>query len=180
MSKSYKLVGLERPAPSTSQHPVQTNWKLCIICQEDKAEALTCPSQSKGQDMRSGYSSVQIQRILSNSMSLDNFQENLSWKDSMTAISLKQPRLLAMLSIIMNAGSDTTIQNCKEQKKPSIKTEGDNHDVPMACKRTRSYLCSSTTENMAQEACFFFWDRRYSSNSDISNGQPRAGLCSPS
>ena len=118
MSKSYKLVGLERPAPSTSQHPAQTNWKLCIICQEDKAEALTCPSQSKGQDMGSGYSSVQIEIILSNSMSLYNFQENLSWKDSMTAISLQQPRLLAMLSIIMHAGSDTTIQNCKEQKKP--------------------------------------------------------------
>ena len=57
MSKSFQLVGLECPVPSTSTHTTQTNWKLCIICQEDKSESLTSPSKSKRKDSGSGYSS---------------------------------------------------------------------------------------------------------------------------
>ena len=57
MSKSFQLVGLERPVPSTSTHTTQTNWKLCTICQEDKSESVTSPSKSKRKDSGSGYSS---------------------------------------------------------------------------------------------------------------------------
>ena len=53
------LVGLERPVPSTSTHTTQTNWKLCIICQEDKSESLTSPSKSTRKDSGSGYSSFE-------------------------------------------------------------------------------------------------------------------------
>ena len=44
--------------PTTSSHSSQTKWKLCVIYQDDKAESLTSPSKSKGQDMGSGYSSL--------------------------------------------------------------------------------------------------------------------------
>ena len=57
MSKSFQLVGLERPVTSTSTHTTQTNWKLCVICQDDKSESLTSPSKSKKKDSGSGYSS---------------------------------------------------------------------------------------------------------------------------
>ena len=56
--KNFKLVDPESPGPSTSQHPSETNWKLCIICQKDKAEQLTHPSQSKITDAGSGYTSL--------------------------------------------------------------------------------------------------------------------------
>ena len=57
MSKSFQLVGIERPVTLTSTHTTQTNWKLCIICQEDKSESLTSPSKSTRKDSGSGYSS---------------------------------------------------------------------------------------------------------------------------
>ena len=44
----------ELSAPSTSSGLITTtDWKLCIICQEEKAEALTCPSKSKRKDVGS-------------------------------------------------------------------------------------------------------------------------------
>ena len=61
MSKTFKLVnsGLPVPTPSTSsRHLMVTNWKLCVMCQEEKAELLTCPSKSKRKDVGSGYSSL--------------------------------------------------------------------------------------------------------------------------
>ena len=57
MSKSFQLVGLEGPVPSTSTHTTQTNWKLCVICQEDKSESLTSPSKFKRKYSGGGYSS---------------------------------------------------------------------------------------------------------------------------
>ena len=57
MSKSFQLVGLERPVTSTSTHTTQTNWKLCIVCQEEKSESLTSPSKSKRKDSGSGWRS---------------------------------------------------------------------------------------------------------------------------
>ena len=58
MSKSFRLADVERTSPSTSQHLTTTDWKLCLICQEDKTETLTKPDQSKRKDIGSGYSSL--------------------------------------------------------------------------------------------------------------------------
>ena len=51
------VLELERPVTSASIHTTQTNWKLWIICQEDKSESLTYPSKSKRKYSGSGYSS---------------------------------------------------------------------------------------------------------------------------
>lgn len=56
MSKHLKLAD-----PLSSAGAVQfsqTNWMLCIICQEDKADPLTCPSKSKHHDVGSGFGSL--------------------------------------------------------------------------------------------------------------------------
>ena len=59
MSKTFKLVDSGIPAPSTTiQHPTETDWNLCIICQEPKGEPLTCPAKSKRKDVGSGYRSL--------------------------------------------------------------------------------------------------------------------------
>ena len=59
MSKTFKLVGTEFTAPSTSsQHETVINWNLCLICHEQKEEKLTCPSKSKRKDLGSEYSSL--------------------------------------------------------------------------------------------------------------------------
>ena len=59
MSKTFKLANSEFTAPSThAQHETVTHWNLCLICQEQKEEKLTCPSKSKGKDLGTGYSSL--------------------------------------------------------------------------------------------------------------------------
>lgn len=59
MSKTFKFIDPGCLTPQTSQqHPPQTNWKLCMICQEDNLEPLTIPTQYKRKDFGSGYSSV--------------------------------------------------------------------------------------------------------------------------
>ena len=59
MAKSFKLVSSELSAPSTSSGLITTtDWKSCIIFQEEKAEALTCPPKSRRKDVGSVYSSL--------------------------------------------------------------------------------------------------------------------------
>ena len=58
ISKTFKLVGTGTEVPSTSKQSDTTNWKLCVICQQEKGESLTCPSKSKRKDSRSGYKSL--------------------------------------------------------------------------------------------------------------------------
>ena len=59
MSKIFILIDTGLPSSSnSSQQPTVTNWKLCMICQEDNEEPLTCPLKSKRKDVGSGYSSL--------------------------------------------------------------------------------------------------------------------------
>ena len=43
---------------STSQEPADTNWNLCVLCQQETAEALTSPLQSKRKDVGKGYQTL--------------------------------------------------------------------------------------------------------------------------
>ena len=57
MSRKFSLV--DSGQCSSSVDTVTTlNWKLCIICQEEKDEPLTCPMNSKRKDLGSGYASL--------------------------------------------------------------------------------------------------------------------------
>ena len=42
-------------APSTSKQPATTNWELRVICQQETAESLITPVNSKRQDFGRGY-----------------------------------------------------------------------------------------------------------------------------
>ena len=89
-------------------------------------------------------------------MTLDNFQEHFTWKDSIKGVALKRPWLQTMLCTIRHANSNITIQNCKEQKnEQTFMTEGEINDAPGACKRTRFHSRSSSTEKAQEAQCFF-------------------------
>ena len=55
-SKKFKLV--DTWEASTSQQPAETNWELCVICQEETAESLISPLLSKRKDIGKGYQSL--------------------------------------------------------------------------------------------------------------------------
>ena len=55
MSRKFSLVGSGQCSSSVD---TTLNWKLCIICQEEKDEPLTCPMNSKRKDLGSGYASL--------------------------------------------------------------------------------------------------------------------------
>ena len=114
MSKSFQLVGLERPVTSTSMHITQTNWKLCIIYQEDKSECLTSPSKSKRKDSESRFSSCAVN--LSRFSELGQLPGTLQLERLKEGVALQRPWLQTMFCTIRHANSNITIQNCKEQK----------------------------------------------------------------
>ena len=56
MAKKFQLVDtFEQRTPTT---PPETNWKLCLVCQEETTESLVCPALSKRRDPGSGYTTM--------------------------------------------------------------------------------------------------------------------------
>ena len=45
MAKVYKVA--DPIQPGTSTHSPTTDWSKCVLCQEDRAEVLRCPAESK-------------------------------------------------------------------------------------------------------------------------------------
>ena len=144
MSESCQLVGLERPVTSTSMHTTQANWKLCIICQEDKSESLTSPSKSKRTYYGGGYSSF--------AANLSRFIELGQLPGTLQLERLNEGCVIEAYMVTKNAlhhqACKLKYNNTKLQKaeKRSFMTEGEINDAPGACKRTRFHSISSSTE----------------------------------
>ncbi len=163
MSRSFQLVGLERPVTSTSTH---------TICQEEKSESLTSPSKSKRKDSGSGYSSLAANLIrfselgqLPGTLQLERLNEGYGIEAAMVANNALYHQTCKLKY------NNTKLQRAEKR---TLMTEGEIHDVPDACKRTRFHSRSSSTEK-AQEAVFLLQTtcrNRWSSRScNISNGQ---------
>jgi len=58
MSSSKKFKLIDSWETSSSQLPTDTNWELCVICQEVTVEPLTSPLLSKRKDIGRGYQSL--------------------------------------------------------------------------------------------------------------------------
>ena len=153
MSKSFQLVGLERPVPPTSTHTTQTNWKLCILCQEDKSDSLTSPSKSTRKDSGSGYSSfaANLSRFselgqLPGTLQLERLNEGCGIEAAMLAN-----------NALYHQACNLKYNNTKLQRaeKRTFVTEGEINDAPGACKRTRFHSRSSSTEEAQEVQCFF-------------------------
>ena len=115
MAKNFAFVEASTHDPSTPiKTQTATNWKLCIIFQENTKEPLTCPTNPKWRDVGSGYSSL---------------AEQLIWFDELKQLPFPLKRLnegcgiettmvkKIVLNVINPVGSSTIIPNYKEQKR---------------------------------------------------------------
>ena len=153
MSKSFKLVGLEHHVPSMSTHTTQTNWKLCILCQEDKSESLTSPSKSKRKDSGSGYSSfaANLSRFselgqLPGTLQLERLNEGCGIEAAMVANNALYHQVCKLKY------NNTKLQRAEKR---TFVTEGEINDTPGVCKRTRFHSRSSSIEKIQEAQCFF-------------------------
>ncbi len=56
MAKLCKHVDIEKCTALKPQ--AQIDWEKCCLCQEERAEPLQCPAESKRQDAGAGYKSL--------------------------------------------------------------------------------------------------------------------------
>ena len=75
---------VEKDVKGNVTDAVNTNWELCMLCQEIKGENLVCPSQSKRKDYGAGYKFMAdiLQKFndigqLSQSLALSRFDEGI-------------------------------------------------------------------------------------------------------
>ena len=147
MSKIFKLVDTESefPSPSTNvQYVAMTNWKLCLICQEQKEELLTCPSQSKRKDVGSGYRSLaeRFNELEQLPIHLKRLDEGNGIEMTMVANDAKYHQSCRLQY------NNTKLQRADKRARTAT---SEDHNVDTACK----YMRSQITDNSIL-ACFFY------------------------
>lgn len=130
MSKTFKLVDSWLPTPSTSSR----HWKLCVVCQEEKAEPLTCPSKSKRKDVGSGYSSLAEKLIEFNE--LGQLPIQLERLDEGQGIEMTVVANNAQYHQSCRLKYNNT--KLKRAEKRALKTDSEELEVITPCKRSRS------------------------------------------
>ena len=152
MSKIFKLVDTESefPSPSTNvQHVAMTNWKLCLICQEQKEEPLTCPSQSKRKDIGSGYRSLAETLIRFNELGqlpihLKRLDEGNGIEMTMVANDAKYHQSCRLQY------NNTKLQRAEKRARTAT---SEDHNIDTACKYMRSQITDNSI--LQKDACFF-------------------------
>ena len=152
MAKTFKLVDIESefPSPSTNVQLVTiTDWKLCLICQEQKEESLTCPSQSKRKDVGSGYSSLAENLIRFHELGqlpihLERLDEGNGIEMAMVANSAKYHQSCRLQY------NNTKLQRAQKR---ALTVSSEDHSVYNTCK----YMRSQTTDSsiLQTDVCFF-------------------------
>lgn len=148
MSKTFKLVnsGFPVPTPSTSSSLMVTNWNLCVICQEEKAEPLTCPSKSKRKDVGSGYSSLAEKLMEFNELGqlpiqLERLDEGQGIEMTMVANNAQYHQSCRLKY------NNTKLRRAEKR---ALKTDSEDLEVYTTCKRSRSRSTS-----IQRDLCFF-------------------------
>ena len=152
MAKTFKLVDIESefPSPSTNIQLVTiTDWKLCLICQEQKEESLTCPSQSKRKDVGSGYSSlaenlIRFHELGQLPINLERLDEGNGIEMAMVANSAKYHQSCRLQY------NNTKLQRAQKR---ALTVSSEDHNVYNAYK----YMRSQTTDSsiLQTDVCFF-------------------------
>lgn len=142
-SKKFQLVNTWEE--SASNQPAETNWELCVICQEETAESLISPLSSKRKDLGKGYQSL---------------AENLAKFDELGRL----PRTLQLGRIDEGQGIEAAMvaneakwhktcrlhyNNQMLQRAQKRENECAETDVPRKCSRLQSSVKPS------KEVCFF-------------------------
>jgi len=149
MSKKFQLVHSSMDRASVG--PSNTNWELCAICQEDTAESLVCPENTKRPNTGSGYKTLAGNLmqfgelgLLPRTLQLDRLDEGEGIEAALVAHKAVYHKR-CMLRF-----NTTKLQ--RAQKRPAGgSSSGEGNAVPG--KRTRSLSAESSTSS--QPSCFF-------------------------
>ena len=149
MAKKFQLVDtFEQRTPTT---PPETNWKLCLVCQELTTESLVCPVLSKCRDPGSGYTTMAANLVrfdelgkLPITVQLHRLDEGQSVEATMVAHQDKWHKT-CMLQY-----NNTMLRRAEKRPIASSSAFGSSDDVPG--KRTRSLSSEATTSDAS---CFF-------------------------
>ena len=149
MAKKFQLVDtFEQRTPTA---PPETNWKLCLVCQEETTESLVCPVLSKRRDPGSGYTTMAANLVkfdklgkLPRTVQLQRLDEGQGVEATMVAHQAKWHKT-CMLQY-----NDTMLRRAEKRPIASSSAFGSSDDVPG--KRTRSLSSEATTSDAS---CFF-------------------------
>ena len=149
MAKKFQLVDtFEQRTPTT---PPETNWKLCLVCQEETTESLVCPVLSKRRDPGSGYTTMAANLVkfdelgkLPRTVQLQRLDEGQGVEATMVAHQAKWHKT-CMLQY-----NNTMLRRAEKRPIASSSAFGSSDDVPG--KRTRSLSSEATTSDAS---CFF-------------------------
>ena len=159
--KRFKLLDTTVASTCTSQQAVQTNWELCVICQQQKTESLTSPAHSKRRYTGKGYKSLadnlvkfNEMRELPKTLQLDRIDEGQGIKAALVANEAKWHHTC------MLRYNNTMLRRAEKRAQPSDENSWTD-DVSHKSVRLRP---SSTKANASKQSCFFFC--RKSADSD--------------
>ena len=149
MAKKFQLVDtFERRTPTT---PTETNWKLCLVCQEETSESLVCPVLSKRRDPGSGYTTMAANLVkfdelgkLPRTVQLQRLDEGQGVEATMVAHQAKWHKT-CMLKY-----NNTMLRRAEKRLIASSSAFGSTDNVPG--KRARTHSSEATTSDTS---CFF-------------------------
>lgn len=146
-SKLYKVVDPDEPRTSSAQC-LTTNWDLCVLCQEDTGEILTCPANSSRSTEGAGYKTM---------------AENLAAFDAINCL----PETLKMSRLDEGEGVEETfrlhkakwhdscrLQYNKTKLQRAEKRKKPHEDNPKDDPGTRKFTRLSSKQH-STEMCFF-------------------------
>ena len=149
MAKKFQLVDtFEQRTPTT---PPETNWKLCLVFQEETTASLVCPVLSKCRDPGSGYTTMAANLVkfdelgkLPRTVQLQRLDEGQGVEATMVAHQAKwhKPCMLQY--------NNTMLRRAEKRPIASSSAFGSSDDVPG--KRIRSLSSEDTTSDAS---CFF-------------------------
>ncbi|KAJ3595936.1 hypothetical protein NHX12_002345 [Muraenolepis orangiensis] len=149
MAKKFQLVDtFEQRTPTT---PPETNWKLCLVCQEETTESLVCPVLSKRRDPGSGYTTMAANLVkfdelgkLPRTVQLQRLDEGQGVEATMVAHQAKWHKT-CMLQY-----NNTMLRRAEKRLIASSSAFGSTDNVPG--KRARTHSSEATTSGTS---CFF-------------------------
>ena len=145
MAKVYKM--MDPLEPSTSTHCEQTDWNMCVLCQENTSEVLHCPAESKRNTQGAGYKTIA------------NLPEGFSKAGCL-------PRTINLSRLDDGESIEETFQKHKAKWHDSCRLQYNKTKLQRAEKRKRSidaedcYSNKFTCQNLGEkctsvETCFF-------------------------
>ena len=158
MAKKFQLVDtFEQRTPTT---PPETNWKLCLVCQEESTESLVCPVLSTRRYPGSGYTTMAANlvkfdelRKLPRTVQLQRLDEGQGVEATMVAHQAKWHKT-CMLQY-----NNTMLRRAEKRPIASSSAFGSSDDVPG--KRTRSLSSEATTSDASSFFCRSLAERPY-------------------